>query len=202
MKSSIVGVFLGAFISVTNSFSIQLRPGCVHTCKFLFAPSNQRSYPSFPLTTNVWGGNRFRTDGRSCICNISPKTPPESVPNEDRENGIVEISVEELASLLQAAGMPNSKTFDTAETKRLSSFLATPQAKTFMDAMAKQTLGGGGISGAMNAAAALPFLGKQDPGQPLRKSASQGDTAGIQSAIDADIWVRLLAHCASNPAPR
>ena len=42
---------------------------------------------------------------------------------------------------------------------------------------------------ALSAAAALPFLGKGDPGGPLRKSAAAGDLPGIQKALDAAVWV-------------
>jgi hypothetical protein len=199
-------VFLSVFIAPTYSFCVQIGTGCIHHCKLVSGNSNQEH-----ISHRLKLVNLCRTAGKTCVCHASPEIPSGSVPKDDQNEDVVEISVDELASLLQAAGMPGTepKPIDKDDTKRLSSFLATPQAKTFMEAMAKQTLGGGGISGAMSAAAALPFLGKQDPGQPLRKSASQGDAVGVRSAINANIWVRLTLRVAiplisppASPPPR
>jgi hypothetical protein len=106
-------------------------------------------------------------------------------PGESSDPDLVEISVDELASLLQNAGVKQAT--NTPADSELSSFLASPQAKEMMEAMAKQVTGGPG--GVMSAAAALPFFGTGDPGKPLRKSAAEGDSAGVQRALDSAVWV-------------
>ena len=131
----------------------------------------------------------FKKSAFTCMRKSKPTSVPMQCTEGDSSNPeLVEISVEELASLLQAAGVqqvtPDSSTADSS----LSSFLSTPQAKEMMEAMAKQVAGGS--VGSMSAAAALPFVGKGDPGKPLRKSAADGDVDGIQNALDAAVWVR------------
>ena len=121
------------------------------------------------------------------LLKLSSKPPADSTPSDESSSELVEISVEELAQLLQAAGVQPNPTNTADSDTSLSSFLASPQAKDLMEAMAQQAAAGPGD--ALSAAAALPFLGKGDPGGPLRKSAAAGDLPGIQKALDAAVWV-------------
>ena len=121
------------------------------------------------------------------LLKLSSKPPADSTPSDESSSELVEISVEELTQLLQASGVQPNPTNTADSDTSLSSFLASPQAKDLMEAMAQQAAAGPGD--ALSAAAALPFLGKGDPGGPLRKSAAAGDLPGIQKALDAAVWV-------------